>query len=106
MRVDVFTIFPEYVDGPLGVSLVGKAGADGLPTCACQTRRNVTTDKHRSVDDEPFGGGAGMVMTPGPLFDAVDGGATRASVAAALGERRSLHAIRGTPSSRRGRVSR
>jgi tRNA (guanine37-N1)-methyltransferase len=72
VRVDVFTIFPEYVDGPLGVSLVGKARADGLLDVRLHDPRDVTTDKHRSVDDEPFGGGAGMVMTPGPLFDAVE----------------------------------
>jgi tRNA (guanine37-N1)-methyltransferase len=71
-RVDVFTIFPEYVDGPLGVSLVGKARADGVLDVHLHDPRDATTDKHRSVDDEPFGGGAGMVMTPGPLFDIVE----------------------------------
>src|ERR1051326_5253408 len=57
MRIDVFAIFPEYVDAPLRLSLVGKARA---------------TDRHRTVDDAPFGGGAGMVMMPEPLFAAVE----------------------------------
>jgi tRNA (guanine37-N1)-methyltransferase len=72
MRIHVFTIFPEYVDGPLGVSLLGKARAEGLLDVRAHDPRDATTDKHRSVDDEPFGGGAGMVMTPGPLFDIVE----------------------------------
>ena len=70
-RVDVFTIFPEYLDAPLRVSLVGRALEQGLIDVRLHDPRAVTTDKHRSVDDEPFGGGAGMVMTPGPLFDSV-----------------------------------
>jgi tRNA (guanine37-N1)-methyltransferase len=72
VRVDVFTIFPEYLDAPLGVSLVGKARASGLLDVRLHDPRDATNDVHRSVDDEPFGGGAGMVMTPGPLFDIVE----------------------------------
>jgi len=72
MRIDVFTIFRDYVDAPLGVSLVGKARADGLLDVRLHDPRDAATDRHRSVDDEPFGGGAGMVMTPGPLFDIVE----------------------------------
>ena len=71
-RVDVFTIFPEYLDGPLGLSLVGRARSEGRLDLRLHDPRAVTTDRHRSVDDEPFGGGAGMVMTPGPLFAAVE----------------------------------
>ena len=71
-RIDVFTIFAEYLEGPLDVSLVGKARAAGDVDVRLHDPRNATTDKHRSVDDEPFGGGAGMVMMPGPLFDAVE----------------------------------
>jgi tRNA (guanine37-N1)-methyltransferase len=71
-RVDVFTIFRDYVDTPLGVSLVGKARADGVLDVRLHDPREATADKHRSVDDEPFGGGAGMVMTPAPLFDIVE----------------------------------
>src|SRR4051812_34201590 len=72
MRIDVFTIFPEYLDAPLRVSLVGRARDSGLVDVRLHDPRAVTPDRHRSVDDEPFGGGAGMVMTPGPLFDAVE----------------------------------
>jgi tRNA (guanine37-N1)-methyltransferase len=71
-RIDVFTIFPEYLDGPLGLSLVGRARETGLLDVRLHDPRNATSDRHRSVDDEPFGGGAGMVMTPGPLFDMVE----------------------------------
>lgn len=72
MRIDVFTIFPEYLEGPLETSLLGRARAQGLVDVRVQDPREHTTDRHASVDDTPFGGGAGMVMTPGPLFDAVE----------------------------------
>ena len=72
MRIDVFTIFPEYLDAPLGVSLLGRARAEGLLDVRVHDPRAFTPDRHRSVDDEPFGGGAGMVMTPEPLFAAVE----------------------------------
>ena len=71
-RIDVFTIFPEYLDPPLRVSLVGKAIENALLDVRLHDPRDATTDRHRSVDDEPFGGGAGMVMMPAPLFDAVE----------------------------------
>lgn len=72
MRIDVFTIFPEYLAGPLSTSLLGKARAAQLLDVRVHDVRDWTDDPHRSVDDTPFGGGAGMVMTPGPLFAAVD----------------------------------
>jgi tRNA (guanine37-N1)-methyltransferase len=72
-RVDVFTIFPEYLDAPLHVSLVGRARERGDLDVHLHDPREATNDVHRSVDDQPFGGGAGMVMMPGPLFDAVEG---------------------------------
>jgi tRNA (guanine37-N1)-methyltransferase len=72
VRIDLFTIFPEYVAGPLGVSLLGRARARGLLDVRVHDPRDWTTDRHRSVDDTPFGGGAGMVMTPEPLFAAVE----------------------------------
>jgi tRNA (guanine37-N1)-methyltransferase len=75
LRVDVFTIFPEYLDAPLRVSLVGRARDQGLLDVRLHDPRDYTTDRHRSVDDTPFGGGAGMVMTPGPLFAAVEAAA-------------------------------
>lgn len=71
MRIDVFSIFPEYLGAPLDASLIGKARAAGIVDLRVHDPRDHTTDRHRSVDDEPFGGGAGMVMTPEPLFAAV-----------------------------------
>jgi tRNA (guanine37-N1)-methyltransferase len=72
MRIDVFSIFPEYLEPPLRVSLLGRARETGVLDVRLHDPRVFTTDRHHSVDDEPFGGGAGMVMTPEPLFAAVE----------------------------------
>ncbi|EMY35831.1 tRNA (guanine-N(1)-)-methyltransferase [Arthrobacter crystallopoietes BAB-32] len=65
MRIDVVSIFPEYLDA-LGLSLIGKARQDGLLELNVRNLRDFTTDRHRTVDDTPYGGGAGMVMKPEP----------------------------------------
>lgn len=62
MRIDVLSIFPEYVDGPASLSLLGRARDEGVLDLRCHDLRTWTTDRHRSVDDAPYGGGAGMVM--------------------------------------------
>ncbi len=72
MRIDVFSIFPEYFAGVLDASLLGRARAEGLLDVRLHDPRAHTTDRHRSVDDAPYGGGAGMVMAPEPLFTAVE----------------------------------
>ena len=72
MRIDVFTIFPSLVDDYLSASLIGKARADARLDIRVHDLRSMTTDPHRSVDDSPFGGGAGMVLTAEPLFGAVE----------------------------------
>jgi tRNA (guanine37-N1)-methyltransferase len=72
MRIDVLTLFPELFETPLRTSLLGKAIADGKLTVGVTNIRDFAADRHRTVDDEPFGGGAGMVMTCGPLVAAVD----------------------------------
>jgi tRNA (guanine37-N1)-methyltransferase len=72
MRFDVLTLFPEFFESPLKTSLLGKAIAEGVLEVALTNIRDFAVDKHRSVDDEPFGGGAGMVMQCGPLFAAVE----------------------------------
>jgi len=72
VRIDVFTIFPDYLAGPVDASLLGRARSRGLLDVRVHDVRDWTDDPHRSVDDTPFGGGAGMVMTPGPLFAAVE----------------------------------
>ncbi|MFM7616496.1 MAG: tRNA (guanosine(37)-N1)-methyltransferase TrmD [Actinomycetes bacterium] len=72
MRIDVFTIFPDLLAGPLGISLLGRARDEGLLDVRLHDPRDATTDRHRSVDDTPFGGGAGMVMRPEPIFETVE----------------------------------
>ncbi len=72
MRIDVITIFPELFDVPLRTSLLGKAVAAGTLEVEVHDLREHGFGKHRSVDDEPYGGGAGMVMRPEPIFAAVE----------------------------------
>jgi tRNA (guanine37-N1)-methyltransferase len=68
MRIDVVTIFPELVGGPLGTSIVGRAASSGAVDYHVHDLREAGLGRHRSVDDYPYGGGAGMVMRPEPLF--------------------------------------
>jgi tRNA (guanine37-N1)-methyltransferase len=72
VRIDIFTIFPGIFRSPLAESLLGKAIASGILDVRVHDLRKWSTDPHRSVDDEPFGGGPGMVMKPEPLFLAVE----------------------------------
>lgn len=72
MRVDILTIFPGIFDGPLRESLLGKGIAAGLIDVRVHDIRDFTADRHRQVDDEPFGGGPGMVMKAEPVFAAVE----------------------------------
>lgn len=71
MRIDIVTIFPEFFD-TLDVSLLGKARQSGLIDTRVHDLRDATTDKHRTVDDTPYGGGAGMVMKPEPWGETLD----------------------------------
>jgi tRNA (guanine37-N1)-methyltransferase len=72
VRIDIVTIFPKMVRGPLEEGIVARAIAKGLLEVVVHDLRNFTTDRHRVVDDMPFGGGPGMVLKPEPLFRAVD----------------------------------
>jgi tRNA (guanine37-N1)-methyltransferase len=72
MRIDVFTIFPEYLEVPVGISILGRARQAGFLDVRLHDPRDYATDRHRSVDDTPTGGGAGMVLMPEPLFAAVE----------------------------------
>ena len=72
MRFDLITIFPEFFSGPLEHGIVRKAREAGLIEIHVQDLRLFTKDKHRTVDDRPFGGGEGMVLKPEPLFEAVE----------------------------------
>lgn len=72
MRVNVVTVFPDFFAEALRSSIVGRAAASGVAEYRVIDLRDFTHDKHRTVDDEPFGGGAGMVMKPEPFFEAID----------------------------------
>lgn len=72
MRVDVFTLFPEVIDHYGASSILGRAALAGLLDLRAHDIRSAATDVHRSVDDAPFGGGAGMVLSPQPVFRAVE----------------------------------
>jgi tRNA (guanine37-N1)-methyltransferase len=72
VRIDVLTIFPGILESPLRESLLGKAIAGGLVDVRVHDIRDHATDRHRQVDDEPFGGGPGMVMMAEPIFRAVE----------------------------------
>jgi len=80
VRIDVITIFPEFFD-VLEVSLLGKARGNGLLDVRVHNLRDFTTDRHRTVDDTPYGGGAGMVMKPEPWGLALDAIAQEATSA-------------------------
>jgi tRNA (guanine37-N1)-methyltransferase len=77
LRINVVTIFPDFFTGPLGLSIPSRAAAAGIVTYNLVDLRNFTHDKHRTVDDAPYGGGAGMVMKPQPFFEAVESLNTR-----------------------------
>ena len=72
LRVDVLTIFPDMFPGPLGDSITGRALAAGIARLHAVDIRDFATDRHRSTDDYPYGGGPGMVMRPEPLVAAVE----------------------------------
>jgi tRNA (guanine37-N1)-methyltransferase len=72
VRFDVITIFPRLFDGPLGEGIVGRAIERGLVDVRIHDLRDYATDRHRTVDDVPFGGGPGMVFKPEPMFRAID----------------------------------
>lgn len=72
MRIDVLTLFPEVLDPFFSSSIVGRAADSGLVSIRCVNFREHAEDRHRSVDDRPFGGGPGMVLMCGPIFAAVE----------------------------------
>src|SRR5260370_29178190 len=72
MRFDLITIFPEFFGGPLDHGILRRAQESGLVEVHAQDLRSFTKDRHRTVDDRPFGGGEGMVLKPEPLFEAVE----------------------------------
>lgn len=72
LRVNVVTLFPEVFDAPVRTSILGRAVAAQLVSVKVVNLRDYTTDRHRTVDDYPYGGGAGMVLKPEPFYDALD----------------------------------
>jgi tRNA (guanine37-N1)-methyltransferase len=72
MRVDILTLFPEMFGGPFGHSIIARAIERGILSVALTNIREFATDRHRTVDDYPYGGGPGMVMKPDPIFAAVE----------------------------------
>jgi len=93
MHIDLVTIFPELVEVPLRTSIIGRAAAAGIVTFGVHDLREHGVGRHRSVDDYPYGGGPGIVMRPGPFFEAVEAiGATRPIVLLSPRGRRFAHA--------------
>ena len=81
MKIDILTIFPDFFRGPLDYGIIRRARETGLAEVNIHDLRNFTKDKHRTVDDRPFGGGEGMVLKPEPIFEcleSLDSLATRA----------------------------
>lgn len=72
IRINIVTIFPGFFTAPLEASIPGRASKAGLVEYRVTDLRDYTHDRHRTVDDEPYGGGAGMVMKPEPFFEAID----------------------------------
>ncbi|WEG15642.1 tRNA (guanosine(37)-N1)-methyltransferase TrmD [Alkalihalophilus pseudofirmus] len=72
MKIDVLTLFPEMFEGVFGSSILKKAKEEGHVSYQAVDFREYTINKHKKVDDYPYGGGAGMVLSPQPIFDAVD----------------------------------
>ena len=72
MKINIVTIFPEFFETPLSTSIPGRAREKGLVEYRVLNLRDFTHDRHQTVDDYPYGGGAGMVMKPEPFFEAVD----------------------------------
>jgi len=98
VRIDILTIFPGIFEGPLRESLLGRAIASGLLDVRVHDIRDFTSDRHRQVDDESFGGGPGMVMKPDPVFAAVESlgeGARRTILLSPAGRRLDQALVRG-----------
>ena len=72
LGITIVTLFPEFFAGPLGLSIPARAAAKGLVSFRVVALRGYTHDRHQTADDEPYGGGAGMVLRPEPFFEALD----------------------------------
>lgn len=97
MRFDVITIFPELIDAFAGVGLIARACDAGLLTLAARSPRELTSDRHNTVDDAPYGGGSGMVMMPEPLVATLEAADAIADAAGRPRNRRVILSPQGTP---------
>ena len=95
MRIDVITIFPGLIEPFRTTSLLGAACRDGIVELVVHDLREFTKDRHRTVDDTPYGGGPGMVMRPEPLIEAIE------ALAGPKGETRKARVLLGSPQGRR-----
>jgi tRNA (guanine37-N1)-methyltransferase len=80
LSINLISIFPDFFAGPLSLSIPKRAAEAGLVQYNCVDLRAFATDKHKTVDDAPFGGGPGMVMKPAPFFDAVESVGAKAPI--------------------------
>lgn len=80
LSINIISIFPDFFTGPLSLSIPKRAAEAGLVQYNCVDLRAFATDKHKTVDDAPFGGGPGMVMKPAPFFDAVESVGAKAPI--------------------------
>ena len=102
MRIDILTLFPEMFESPLNYSILKRAQEQGIVAVAVTNIRDFATYKYRKVDDKPYGGGPGMVMMPGPLFDCFEPVETLAPQGSSCRGRPALDTRAGCP--RHGRV--
>lgn len=72
LRIDILSAVPDLLESPLNHSIVGRAKSKGLVEILIHDLRDYSTDKHRKIDDYPYGGGSGMVLSPQPIFDCID----------------------------------
>ena len=72
MKIDIVTIFPDFFRGPLDFGIIRRAREAGLAEIAVHDLRAFTHDRHKTVDDRPFGGGEGMVLKPDPIFECIE----------------------------------
>lgn len=72
LRIDILSAVPELLESPLNHSIVGRAQSKGLVDVYIHDLRDYSADKHRKIDDYPYGGGSGMVLSPQPIFDCID----------------------------------
>ncbi len=90
MKIDILTIFPDFFRGPLDYGIIRKAREAGLAEIEVHDLRAFAHDRHRTVDDRPFGGGEGMVLKPEPIFECIEGLNVQSRAERLAGDRRGI----------------